>query len=187
MVGSDLQLDSLSNSLPNSTNETVVDRLLSCLVPLSNPVEMGVSGLEGEWEKDAMWRVEEEKNRAQSKAVEPFLTEELAKLGLLRDDTEEEEEEEEEETNIQPKKEEEMNIQPKEEEEKKKNAECAQLWMEIAKLKEERKDLFRGIKEKCFEQMRVEKRRRELESRDRRVMQRWEESNKRVHYNGWSV
>ena len=177
MVGSDLQLDSLSNSLPNSTNETVVDRLLSCLVPLSNPVEMGVSGLEGEWEKDTMWRVEEEKNRAQSKAVEPFLTEELAKLGLLRDDTEEEEEEEEEE---------EMNIQPKEEEEKK-NAECAQLWMEIAKLKEERKDLFRGIKEKCFEQMRVEKRRRELESRDRRVMQRWEESNKRVHYNGWSV
>ena len=229
MIGSDLQLDAFADSLSNSTNETVVDRLLSCLVPLSNPAEMGMEGVEGEWEKDAMWRVEEEKNRAQSKEVEPFLMEELAKLGLVRQEEEEEEEKEEEVKEVKEEKEEEVkeeeeeevkeekeeevkeekekeeevkgeeekevnkhieqetNNQTEQEEKEKRNAECAQLWKEIVKLKEERRDLFGGIKEKCFEEMRVEKRRRELEWRDRQVMQRWEESIKRVHYNGSTV
>ena len=205
MIGSDLQLDSFADSLSNSTNETVVDRLLSCLVPLSNPAETGMDGMEGEWEKDAMWRVEEEKNRAQSKEVEPFLMEELAKLGLVLQEEEEEEEEvdeeEEKEVNEQIHQEpnnqieqetneqieQETNNQIEQEEKEKRNEECTKLWKEIVKLKEERRELFGRIKEKCFEEMRVEKRRRELEWKDRQVMQRWEESIKRVHYNGSTV
>ena len=200
MIGSDLQLDSFADSLSNSTNETVVDRLLSCLVPLSNPAETGMDGMEGEWEKDAMWRVEEEKNRAQSKEVEPFLMEELAKLGLVLQEDEEEEEEEEEEVEEEEEKEvkqieqetnnqieQETNNQIEQEEKEKRNEECAKLWKEIVKLKEERRELFGGIKEKCFEEMRVEKRRRELEWKDRQVIKRWEESIKRVHYNGSTV
>lgn len=179
MTGSDLQLDSLSNS----ANETVVDRLLSCLVPLTNPAEMGMDGLEGEWEKDAVWRVEEEENRAQSKEMEPFLMEELAKLGLLLQEEEEEVEKEEEEEQI----EQETNEQMEQEEKEKKKAECAKLRVEIAKLKEERRELFGGIKEKCLEEMRVEKRKRELEWKDRQVIQKWEASMKRVHYNGSTV
>ena len=213
MIGSDLQLDSFADSLSNSTNETVVDRLLSCLVPLSNPAETGMDGMEGEWEKDGMWRVEEEKNRAQSKEVEPFLMEELAKLGLVLQEEEEEEEEvdeeEEKEVNEQIHQEpnnqieqelnkqieqepnnqieQEPNNQIEQEEKEKRNEECAKLWKEIVKLKEERRELFGGIKEKCFEEMRVEKRRRELEWKDRQVIKRWEESIKRVHYNGSTV
>ena len=222
MIGSDLQLDSFADSLSNSTNETVVDRLLSCLVPLSNPAETGMDGMEGEWEKDAMWRVEEEKNRAQSKEVEPFLMEELAKLGLVLKEEEEEEEEEveeeeEKEVNEQIEQEpnnqidqepnkqieqepnklveqepnkqtdQEPNNQIEQEEKEKRNEECAKLWKEIVKLKEERRELFGGIKEKCFEEMRVEKRKRELEWKDRQVIKRWEESIKRVHYNGSTV
>ena len=238
MIGSDLQLDSFADSLSNSTNETIVDRLLSCLVPLSNPAETGMDGMEGEWEKDAMWRVEEEKNRAQSKEVEPFLMEELAKLGLVLKEEEEEEEEEveeeeekevneqieqepnnqidqepnkqieqepnklvEQEPNKQIEQEpnnhieqepnkqtdQEPNNQIEQEEKEKRNEECAKLWKEIVKLKEERRELFGGIKEKCFEEMRVEKRKRELEWKDRQVIKRWEESIKRVHYNGSTV
>ena len=188
MIGSDLQLDSFVDSLSNSTNETVVDRLLSCLVPLSDCAEMGMDGTEGEWEKDALWRVEEEKNRAQSKEVEPFLIEELAKLGLVRQEEEVEEEEKKgEEKEVNKQIEQETNKHIEQEEEEKRNAECATLWKEIVKLKEERRELFGEIKEKCFEEMRVEKRRRELEWRDRQVMQRWEESIKRVHYNGSTV
>lgn len=196
MIGSDLQLDSFVDSLSNSTNETVVDRLLSCLVPLSNPAETGMDGMEDEWEKDAMWRVEEEKNRAQSKEVEPFLMEELAKLGLVCQEEEEEEEEvvvEEKEVNEQTEQEtnnqidQEPNNHIEQEEKEKRNEECAKLWKEIVKLKEERRELFGRIKEKCFEEMRVEKKKRELEWKDQQVMQRWEESIKRVHYNGSTV
>lgn len=135
--------------------------------------------------------------------------EELGKLGLVLQEEEEVDEEEEKEVNEQIDQEPNNHIEQEpnkqieqepnnhidqepskhieQEEKEKRNEECAKLWKEIVKLKEERRELFGRIKEKCFEEMRVEKRKRELEWKDRQVIKRWEESIKRVHYNGSTV
>lgn len=221
MIGSDLRLAALSDA-SHAADESAVDRLLSCLVPTAEFAGAPALGAEGEAERRAAVREEEEEERSRRAArkVEPFVEEELAKLGLDCDEEEEEEMENEEEEEEEEEMEKEMEEKQQEMEEEKqemeeekekeiksptenenisdsesdeevkkrrRNAECARLWKEIAKLKEERKTLFGAIKEKCFEEIRAEKREKEKALKDRWVMQRWEESSKRIRLNSSRV
>ena len=236
MLGSDLHLPSSAAS-SSSLDETVVDRLLSCLVSTAEPVCSPRDGQTALAEREEDGRAEEAMDRARSKALEPFVAAELGKLGLMCEDKwgngeenegngeenegngEENEgngeenggnEEEKEgngeengengEENGEKGEEKEGNGEEKEgngedkwgnvEEGKNggvEDMEMQNLVKEVEKLREERKKTFEEVKEKCFEEIRREKRAHELDLKDRWVMRRWEESTKRIRLNGFCV
>ena len=131
-------------------------------------------------------------DRARSKALEPFVAAELGKLGLMCEDKwgngEEKEGNGEEngengEENGENGEEKEGNGEENGENgddkegnvEEGKNGgvedmEMQNLVKEVEKLREERKKKFEEVKEKCFEEIRREKRAHELDLKDRWVM-----------------
>ena len=194
MLGSDLHLPSSAPS-SSSLDETVVDRLLSCLVSTAEPVCSPRDGQTAPVEREEDGRAEEAMDRARSKALEPFVAAELGKLGLMCEDKwgngeEKEGNGEEKEGNGEENGENGDDKEGNVEEGKNGGVEdmkMQNLVKEVEKLREERKKKFEEVKEKCFEEIRREKRAHELDLKDRWVMRRWEESTKRIRLTGFCV